>query len=153
MERIYFLPEWYLERKRVKKRKMMKYCVSVLIIINLVFLDMLILKLSRIKLLDNDINEKIILEKGLYSNKKNENSKSNKTLNTFYILIKNIPIDINFKSIAIEDGAVNIEIDSKSANYINFANELEKKNQFILKSLVNSGDQESKSFKANLELK
>lgn len=153
MERIYFLPEWYLERKRVKKRKMMKCCVSALIIVNLVFLDMLILKLSKIKLLNHDINEKITLQKSLYSNKKNENRESNKTLNAFYILIKNIPIDINFKNIAIENGTINIEIDSKSDNYVNFANEIEEKNQFILKSLVNSSDQESKSFKANLELK
>jgi len=153
MERIYFLPEWYLESKINKKRRIIKCCMSVLIIVNLVFIDMLILKLNKVKLLDNNINEKLTLQKNAYSNKKNENYAGNKTLDTFLVLIKSMPMNMNFKNISIENREVNIEVNSESVDCINFVTELEKKNQFILKSLTTPNKQESINFKANLELR
>jgi hypothetical protein len=153
IERIYFLPEWYLEGKMNKSRKVMKFCIGVLIIINLIFLDILILKRSKVKLLDDNINQKITAQKNRYSNKNKEKYGNDKTLATFFVFIKSIPPNINFKNIYIENRDINIEVNSESFDYINFVNELEKKNEFIVKSLVPQNEQGNKNFKANLELR
>ncbi|KZL94207.1 hypothetical protein [Clostridium magnum] len=153
MERISFLPQWYLENKINKKRKIMKLCIGMLIIIDLIFLDILILRLNEAKLLDDNIKKKISAEKSVYLNKKKENYGSDKTLSTFFIFIKSMPIDINFKNISVENRNVNIEINPEVFDYISFVNELEHKNEFIVKSLEPANEQENKNFKANLEMK
>lgn len=153
MERIYFLPQWYLENKMNKKRRVMKFCICALIIINLIFLDILILMQSKVKLLDDNINQKVASQKNRYSNKNKEEYENDKTLATFFIFIKSIPPNISFNNICIENRDVNIEVSFESFDYINFVNELEKKNEFIVKSLIPQNEQGNKNFKANLELK
>lgn len=153
MERIYFLPQWYLENKINKKRRVMKFCICTLIIINLIFLDILISMQSKVKLLDDSINQKVTSQKNRYSNKNKEKYGDDKTLDTFFVFIKSMPPSISFNNICIENREVNIEVGCESFDYINFINELEKKNEFIVKSLIPKNEQGNKNFKANLELK
>lgn len=153
MQKICFLPQWYLESKLNKNRRIMKFCIGALIIINLIFLDILILKLNKLKLLDNNIKQKITVQKNMYLNKKNEKTENDKTLSTFFIFVKNIPPNANFNNIYIENKDINIEVSSENFDYKNFVNELEKKNEFAVKSLVPPNEQENKNFKANLQIR
>lgn len=153
MQKICFLPQWYLESKLNKNRRIMKFCIGALIIINLIFLDILILKLNKLKLLDNNIKQKITVQKNMYLNKKNEKTENDKTLSAFLIFVKNIPPNANFKNIYIENKDINIEVSSENFDYKNFVNELEKKNEFAVKSLVPPNEQENKNFKANLQIR
>jgi hypothetical protein len=153
MEKISFLPQWYLENKMNKKRRVMKFCIGILVIIDLIFLDILILRLNKVKLLEDNIKKKIAAQNSIYLNEKKENLETDKTLSAFFVFIKSVPIDINFKYISIENMKVNMEVNPESFDYVNFINELEEKNQFIIKSLETPSEQENKNFKVNLEMK
>lgn len=153
MKRMCFLPQWYLESKMNKNRRIMKFCIGALLIINLIFLDILILRISKLKLLDDNIKQKIAAQKNMYLSKEKEKSENNKTLSTFFVFVKSIPPNVNLKNIYIENKCINIEVSSEAFDYVNFVNELEKKNEFVVKSLVPPNGQENKNFKANLKIK
>lgn len=153
MEKIYFLPQWCLERKMNKKRRIMKIFILVIIIIDLIFIDILISRVSKSRLLDDNIKQKITLQKNEYSKKSKEKSENNKTLAAFLIFTRSIPPNINFKNIYIENRDVNIEVSSEFFDYITFVDELEKKNEFVVKTLIPQNELVTKNFKANFELK
>lgn len=153
MQKICFLPQWYLKNKINKNKKMMKIFIATIIIIDLICIDILISRLSKIKLIEDKINYKVDLQHNKDLQKNEDGTESNKTLDTFYAFVKNAPSDINYENIQIENNKLDIEINSESFDYINFIDELEAKDQFVVKNLALPSEGEGKNIKANLELK
>ena len=153
MKRIYFLPQSYLENKMSGNLKAMKVCILAVIILDLIFLDILISRVNKLKLLDNNIKQKVISEKDKYLKSSKEKNESNKTLDTFYVFIKNIGDSASFEKIDVENKDIDIEINSESVDYINFIKDIETKDDFAVKKLDPPSTEDSKNFKVNLELK
>ena len=153
MERIYFLPQWYLENKANKRLRIMKLIIAAMVVVNLIFLDVLISKLNKVKLLDENIKQKIIIEKDEYLTKNKKKYENNRTLDSFFIFVRSIPPNISFDNIYVENKEINIEISPELFDHKVFINKLEEENKFIIKSLVPPDELDHKNFKANLELR
>lgn len=153
MERMYFLPQWYLENKVNKKLRIKKLIIAAMVVVNLIFLDVLISKLNKVKLLDENIKQKIIIEKDEYLTKNKQKYENDRTLDSFFIFARSIPPNISFDNIYIENKEINIEISPELFDHKVFINKLEEENKFIIKSLVPPDELDRKNFKANLELR
>ncbi|MCT8976043.1 hypothetical protein N4T77_05475 [Clostridium sp. CX1] len=153
MKNDFFLPQWYLEGKTNRKRKVMRLSIMGIIIVNIVLADFLIIKLNKVKNLDNRINETKIYNKGNYSDKNKGDMKEYKTLDTLSQVNKIIETGIPFKNIYIKNKKADIQISSEDFNYISLIKNIEEENEFIIKNLVLPEEQNDKEIRISIELK
>lgn len=153
MKNDFFLPQWYLEGKTNRKRKVMRLSIIGIIIVNIVLADFLIIKLNKVKNLDNRINETKIYNKGNYSDKNKGDMKEYKTLDTLSQVNKIIETGIPFKHIYIKNKKADIQISSEDFNYISLIKNIEEEDEFIIKNLVLPEEQNDKEIRISIELK
>lgn len=153
MKNDFFLPQWYLEGKTNRKRKVMRLSIMGIIIVNIVLADFLIIKLNKVKNLDNRINETKIYNKGNYSDKNKGDMKEYKTLDTLSQVNKIIETGIPFKHIYIKNKKADIQISSEDFNYISLIKNIEEEDEFIIKNLVLPEEQNDKEIRISIELK
>ncbi|MDW8799595.1 hypothetical protein P8V03_00330 [Clostridium sp. A1-XYC3] len=153
MNKGFFLPQWYLESKLNRKRKVMKLCIMAIVIVNIVLTDFLIIKLNKVKSLDNRINETKLYNEGNYSGKNKGDMKECKTLDTLSQVNKIIETGIPFKQIYIKNKKVDIQISSEEFNYISLIKNIEEEEEFIIKNLVLPEEQNNKEIRISIELR
>lgn len=153
MEKIYFLPQWYLEGKKNRKRKTMRSIAVLLIILDLILLEFLFISINKNELLESEFNEKVISRKSENFGKSNELIKNNKTLDTFLAFNKSVHEELNFETLYIEGKRIELEFYPENLDYINLIKEIEAKDEFIIKQLSNLGNQSDNKAKIIMELK
>lgn len=153
MENIYFLPQWYLEEKKNKKRKTIKNIAILLIILDLILLEFLFTSINKNKLLESEFNEKVISRKSDSFGKSKKYIKNSKTLDTFLIFNKSAHENLNFETIYIEGKRIELDFNSENLDYLSLIKEIESKGEFIVKQLSNSGNQSDNKSKIIMELK
>lgn len=150
---MYFLPEWYLENERVRKRKVLKIFISTIIIIDLILAEILFVNINKKKLLDKEINQKIMQQKNDAKQIEKIKDKSNKTLDTFLTFIKNAQENFNFESLYIEERKIEMNFDSKKLDYKLLVKNIEMNNDFIVKQIVFPSNEDTGKIKIYMELK
>jgi hypothetical protein len=153
MEKLYFLPQWYLENKKAKRKKIMKIFVSTLIIIDLILVECLFININRKKVLEDELNQKTTFQKNEKLQKNKVQVKNNRTLDTFLTLNKDIQENIYFESLYIEGKKVELSLNSEKSNYISFIKKIESINKFTIKQASFSNDGLADKIKINMELK
>lgn len=150
---MYFLPEWYLENERVRKRKVLKIFISTIIIIDLILAEILFVNINKKKLLDKEIDQKIMQQKNDAKQIEKIKDKSNKTLDTFLTFIKNAQENFNFESLYIEERKIEMNFDSKKLDYKLLVKNIEMNNDFIVKQIVFPSNEDTGKIKIYMELK
>ncbi|MBV7275049.1 hypothetical protein [Clostridium thailandense] len=153
MEKIYFLPQWYLEGKKNKKRKIMRSIAVLLIILDLILLEFLVISINKNEILEGEFNERVIARESKNVGKSKEPIKNSKTLDTFLTFNKSLHEELNFENLYIEGKRIELEFYPDNLNYINLIKEIEAKDEFIIKQLSNLGDQSDNKSKIIMELK
>lgn len=153
MKKTFFLPQWYVENKIEKRKKMIKLCIIAIVVIDIILLDVLVFRLNKVKILENDIKQRITFQKSDSLNKSKEQLNNDRTLEVMAAIIKNIPDNIQFESIYIEDGNVDMKINAETFEYTSFIKEIEKRDEFTIKHLNIPDKKDNEKFTVNMELK
>lgn len=155
MKKIFFLPQWYIENRENKRKKLLRIFISIAFITNILLIDLCFLELNKIKIIDREMKEKNNIEKNIYYLKNSNEGNKNKTLDCFFILTdESVFPNINFQSLHIEDNNVDINIDKKTLDYTYFVSEIEEQNKFTIKNVLSNGEAgDEEKIKMNLQLK
>lgn len=148
-----FLPQWYLEDKRDKNRKIIKLCIMIVIVVNIILINLLLVNLNKVKILETSINEKNLYKKENFLNENKGSIKNCRTLSTLTQLNETMTSNIPFKSICIANEKVNMQISEESFDYISFVKHIEQESKFTIKNLTLPDEQNNESVKIYLELK
>lgn len=153
MEKMYFLPQWYVENKKNKRKKLMRILISIFFIIDLILIEFLFVNINKNKLLEDEYNQKITLERSEDFKKNKTNIKNNRTLDTFLIFSKNIHENISFETLYIEGKKIEFSFKSDKLDYMSFVREIESRKEFTIKQLSIIGDGSDSKIKIIMELK
>lgn len=153
MVNLYFLPEWYIEKYKKRKIKLLKIAIIIFFTLDLILIDILIFNRNKMIADDSKIQEKILTK-----NKLNEKNKSNKkrsiTLDTLLEFEENMPKDVSLESINIENKKIDFKFQSSSENLNTIIKAIESTNKFNI-NYIEIPYEESKEHivKSGLELK
>lgn len=153
MEKMYFLPQWYLENKKSKRKRIIRILISVFIIIDLIIIELLFVNINKNKILEDEYNQKIILEKSESLKKNKTNIKNNRTLDTFLIFTKCVQENISFENLYIEGKRIELDLNSEKLDCMSFVKEIETKNEFTIKQVSALGNGPDSKIKIIMELK
>lgn len=150
---MYFLPEWYLEDRKVKKKKLLKVFISIFIIIDLILTETLFVNTNKKKLLDTEINQRLIPQRRDSEQINKTKDKNNRTLDTFLTYITSVQEKDNYESLYIDGRRIELNFDSTKLDYKLLIKEIEMKNKFIIKQIVFLNSENTGNIKINMELK
>jgi hypothetical protein len=150
---MYFLPEWYLEDRKVKRKKSLKVFISIFIIIDLILMEMLFVNTNKKKLLDNEINQRLVPQKKDSEQMNETKGKNNRTLDTFLTYITSVQEKDNYESIYIDGRRIELNLDSTKLDYKLLIKEIEMKNKFVIKQILFLSGENPGNIKINMELK
>lgn len=150
---MYFLPEWYLEDRKVKRKKSLKVFISIFIIIDLILMEMLFVNTNKKKLLDTEINQRLVPQKKDSEQMNETKSKNNRTLDTFLTYIASVQENDNYESLYIDGRRIELNFDSTKLDYKLLIKEIEMKNKFIIKQILFLNSENPGNIKINMELK
>ncbi len=154
MDYLHFLPQWYLEKKKIRRIKLLKILIIIFFTIDLVLVDILMLNKNKISVMDNEIKEKILCRKNIYDDKNKSHEKKLKTLNSFLIFFENISKDVNLQNFYIENKNINIEFNLQATDYMVLIKSIENNNKLNIKSLyIPYSHDEGAKGKIGLEVK
>lgn len=150
---MYFLPEWYLEDRKVKRKKLLKVFISMFIIIDLILTEMLFVNTNRKKLLDTEINQRLTPQRRDSEQINKTKGKNNKTLDTFLIYITSVQKNDNYESIYIDGRKIELNFNSTKLDYKLLIKEIETKNKFVITQILFLNGENTGNIKINMELK
>lgn len=150
---MYFLPEWYLEDRKVKRKKLLKVFISMFIIIDLILTEMLFVNTNRKKLLDTEINQRLTPQRRDSEQINKTKGKNNKTLDTFLTYITSVQKNDNYESIYIDGRKIELNFNSTKLDYKLLIKEIETKNKFIITQILFLNGENTGNIKINMELK
>lgn len=125
-----FLPNWYLEKIKIKKLKILKIFIIIFFILDLILIDMILINRSKINTISYETNEKIVSLKANADKKTKLHSNNNETLNTFLKFEEDIYKNINFKSFNIEKRNIDIKFNINPVDFAAFIKKIEDTNKF-----------------------
>ncbi|MBC2580315.1 hypothetical protein [Clostridium sp. DJ247] len=153
MNRLNFLPQWYLEKQNNKNKKIINVIIITLFIINMALIESLIFNIDKNKKLDNQVkqNAASIKNNSRLNFKKMDNK--NKTLENLMFLLNYILLDKDFQQINIENSDVTMYYDGIE-NFMHMIISMEKEDKFSIKNLLYTDENHGKKMvKILLKLK
>lgn len=147
-----FLPNWYLKKIEIKKLKILKIFIIMFFIVDLILIDMIMINRSKIKTINDEINEKIILLKANSDEKAKLHSSNTETLNTFLKFENDVYKNIDFKSLYIEKRNIEIKFNINPVDFAAFIKKVEDTNKFNI-TYVNDSHKDDSSSEIRLQLK
>lgn len=147
MKNLYFLPQWCIEKGETKKNKNLKLLVVIILIVNVIFLDILIVNKNKL----NDVETRL---KEHNSVKKLSHDKSS-TFENYLNFYNYIYLGRNFKNVNIENKNLDFDFNGNEKECFSLIRDSEKSNKFIIKNFKLMGNDEGgkKVWKVNLKLK
>ncbi|MBP2031462.1 hypothetical protein J2Z42_000127 [Clostridium algifaecis] len=126
----YFLPKWYVKDKLIVKNKRLKLIASVLLIINMIFLNIIILYGNKLKLLNGTIKEK----SNMYVLKTSKNIKDTKfnTIETYLDFLKIFGEYKQIGNVNINNDEIDFEFTGQSNSFFNLVKRIESSNKFTI---------------------
>lgn len=144
-----FLPNWYLEKIKIKKLKTLKIFIIMFFIVDLILIDMIMINRSKINTINDETNEKIILLKANADEKAKLHSNNTETLNTFLKFEEDIYKNIDFKSLNIEKRNIDIKFNMKPVDFAAFIKKIEDTNKFNITYINDSHKDDSPSARSD----
>lgn len=132
MDKLNFLPQWYLERQNNKHKKVINIITVILFIINIALVEYLIFNTDKNKRLDNQVKQNAAsIKNSSKLNLKNTNKKD-KTLENFKFLSDYISLDKDFQQINIENNDITMYY-NEAQNFTPIIINIEKENRLSIK--------------------
>ncbi|AWI03772.1 hypothetical protein [Clostridium drakei] len=155
-----FLPNWYLEKIKIKKLKILKIFTIIFFILDLILIDMIMINRNKVNTISNETNEKIVSLKANVDKKAKLHSSNTETLNTFLKFEEDIYKNIDFKSLNIEKRNIDIKFNINPVDFSVFIKKIEDTNKFNITyindlhkndSLSNKNDDNSSEIRLQLK--
>lgn len=147
MKSLYFLPQWCMNKKEIKKNKRLKLLVLIILVANIILLNIFVVNKSQL----NDIETKL---EGYNSVKKLSHNR-NSTFENYLNFYNYISLGRNFKSIDVENRSLNLDVEGNEKDCFSIIRDAEKSDKFIVKNFKFMGNDEEgkKVWKINLKFK
>lgn len=147
----YFLPKWYVKDRLNDKNKRLKLIAAIFLIINVVFLNIIILCQNKVKGLNEVIEEK----SNMHVLKTSKSIKGNnfKSIETYSDFLKYFGKYEQIRNININDDKIDLEFIDQNNSFQNVIKSIESSNKFTIISIASLKDNYGDKSKINSDKK